>query len=83
MPADLNFAYFVDYVRRVAPPGAKVLDFGCGTGALVAMLQEAGYDAHGCEVEWAGTSNSFEGTAAREGTLRHFPPGGPLPYDDD
>ena len=31
------------------PPGAKVLDFGCGEGKLLNTLQEAGWDTHGIE----------------------------------
>lgn len=30
--------------------GVKVLDFGCGQGALVEDLRRRGYDAHGCDI---------------------------------
>lgn len=30
-------------------PGARTLDFGCGSGEFVAAMLEAGYDAHGFE----------------------------------
>ena len=45
--ADPNRRYFVHYVRRVAPPGAVVLDYGCGSGELVRLLRAAGYEALG------------------------------------
>jgi SAM-dependent methyltransferase len=34
-------------------PGAKVLDFGCGAGAMVAEYRSAGYEAFGCDIELA------------------------------
>lgn len=48
-----------DAVRLLGPvlgselgvrPGARVLDFGCGAGALVEKLILRGYDARGCDV---------------------------------
>jgi SAM-dependent methyltransferase len=38
------------------PRGTMVLDFGCGSGGLVASLLSAGYDAYGCDLQayWAG-----------------------------
>lgn len=32
------------------PPGAHVLDLGCGEGMLVAQLRHDGWDAHGCDL---------------------------------
>ncbi len=35
-------------------PGAKVLEIGCGSGALVALMQQAGFEAVGLELSpWA------------------------------
>jgi SAM-dependent methyltransferase len=39
----------LDELRRFAP-GARVLDLGCGTGALLRRVRDAGYDAHGIDV---------------------------------
>lgn len=33
------------------PPGASILDFGCGAGVAVRDMRGAGYDAWGCDVE--------------------------------
>src|SRR5947209_8416950 len=30
-------------------PGAQILDFGCGLGALVSHLRALGFDAYGCD----------------------------------
>lgn len=36
----------------------RVLDFGCGVGALVSSLAEAGFDSHGCDVVDPGWQDS-------------------------
>ena len=82
---DVNRRYFVDYVRRVAQPGARVLDFGCGAGALVRMLKEAGYDAYGVDIRWPGAAygDLLESDLGRDGFLRYYEEGGELPFADD
>lgn len=39
------------YVATLLPPGARVLDAGCGTGRVTARLAELGYDAVGCDAD--------------------------------
>ena len=39
------------------PPPIRVLDFGCGSGDLVAGLTDLGYDAYGCDVTLDMTTN--------------------------
>jgi SAM-dependent methyltransferase len=82
---DVNRRYFVDYVGRTAAPGAKVLDFGCGAGQMVAMLRQAGFDAYGVDIRWPGADyGDIEATElGRDGLLRYYEPGGPLPFADD
>jgi SAM-dependent methyltransferase len=81
---DVNRRYFVHYVQRVASPG-KVLDFGCGAGALVGMLRDAGFDAYGVDIRWPGAD--FGDLAAtnlgKQGILRYYEEGGRIPFDDD
>ena len=39
-----------ELARLENPPQVRVLDFGCGSGQLVQLLVELGYDAHGCDI---------------------------------
>jgi|GEM_PF-2329841 len=41
-----------DFVPRL-PPGAKVLDVGCGNGEFLAAAAEAGFEAHGIDISEA------------------------------
>jgi SAM-dependent methyltransferase len=56
-------------------PGAKVLDAPCGSGALVLALRSEGYDAHGLDIDAAGTAPL--GTAFRRADLT-----APFPWPD-
>ncbi len=48
--ASPNHAYILHEVRRLAPrAGARILDFGSGTGFFVATARQAGIDAWGCD----------------------------------
>ncbi len=49
------------------PPGASVLDYGCGGGHLIAALKARGLDAEGAEFSAAAASNA----AARSGCRVH------------
>lgn len=37
-------------IRRLVPPGAAVLDVGCGNGSLLIRLLRGGYEARGTEI---------------------------------
>src|SRR3954449_383038 len=78
---DVSRRYFIHYVAGVAAPGARVLDFGCGAGRLVGMLQEAGFEAYGCDIRWPGANYEWDGHAGDR--LRYFESGGRLPFADD
>ena len=82
---DINRRYFAHYVAQVAPPGAVVLDYGCGEGTVVEMLRGAGFDARGVDIRWPGaTTPDIEASElGREGVLRYYEEGGRLPFDDD
>ena len=40
---------FADFARKYALHGRKVIEIGCGRGEYLALLREAGMDAHGLE----------------------------------
>src|SRR3954454_6585751 len=70
---DVSRRYFIHYVAGVAAPGARVLDFGCGAGRLVGMLQDAGVEAYGCDIRWPGANYEWDGHAGDR--LRYFESG--------
>jgi SAM-dependent methyltransferase len=84
-PDNVNRTYFAHYVGQTAPPGAAVLDYGCGEGTVVELLRAAGYDAHGVDIRWPGsnTPDIEASDLGRQGVLRYYEEGGPLPFDDD
>src|SRR4051794_41957747 len=43
---------YLEHLMRLVPPGARVLDYGCGTGSDGLLLLEAGY-----RVEFADFDN--------------------------
>jgi len=46
------------------PAGARILDYGCGSGAEVSCLVQAGYDAHGVDIlEYWGRDKHLHGQA--------------------
>jgi len=51
-------------LRRVAPPGSKVLEIGCATGSLLRVLRD-----HGCEVTGIDLSRKFADFARSEYAL--------------
>jgi len=53
------------WIRHAAPPpGAKVLDYGCGSGDEVSCLIRAGYDAYGVDIlEYWGKDKHLHGQA--------------------
>ena len=81
---DVNRRYFVHYVRSVAAPGARVLDYGCGDGTLVRLLRDAGFDAYGVDIRWPGADyGDLEATElGRRRVLRYYEEGGRLPFED-
>ena len=68
-------------IAEMVPEGAKVLDIGCGDGALLAHLTaEKGADARGIEIDMAEATRAVaRGLAVIHGDadadLRHYPDG--------
>ncbi len=64
-------------------PGSTVLDFGCGTGALIREFHAAGHQAYGCELPAANLSDDASRALLEKGTIRIIRgPGEPLPFSD-
>jgi SAM-dependent methyltransferase len=81
---DANSEFLISRAGELAPPDGRVLDFGCGSGALVAGLRAAGLDAYGVEIRWEG--NDYGDIQASElgeqGFLRYYGEGEALPFED-
>lgn len=81
---DVNRRYFTAYVTSL--PGAgdlRVLDFGCGGGALVRMLRSAGVDCYGADVFYEGADypGMMLAQLRTRGIVRDIGPDGRIPYD--
>jgi len=48
-------ARHLDFLCAGLPPGARVLDIGCGRGVILGPLADRGFEAHGVEVSEAAT----------------------------
>jgi SAM-dependent methyltransferase len=69
-----------EYVASVCPPGADVLDVGCGTGTLAARLAAAGYNVTGVDP----SEGMLEVLRARGSSVRAVQGSGTaLPFADD
>lgn len=51
----VNHRYLLDWARSHNPPGSKILDYGCGGGALVQAGREEGLDIYGVELFYGGS----------------------------
>lgn len=75
--------YFVQYASRSSP--GRVLDFGCGRGATVRALRDAGYDAFGADQFFGGMDWEAKG-ADRElvegGFIRPIGADSKMPFED-
>jgi SAM-dependent methyltransferase len=85
--ADVNRRYFVDYVQRFEAahgPGVRVLDYGCGDGALVRMLRALGVEAFGADVFYEGGSyaEAQVNELVQSGILRKIEDDGRTPFAD-
>jgi SAM-dependent methyltransferase len=85
---NVNYQYFVRFVQSLDGwQHLRVLDYGCGSGQLVAVLRRAGIDAVGCDVYYEGGSDPtgeigrIRDELLRSGAIRHIPEEGDLPFD--
>jgi SAM-dependent methyltransferase len=80
----VNYAYFKHYVQTLPnAAGLRVLDYGCGSGEIVALLREAGVDCVGCDVFYEGSQAAATPAAQallQAGFVQYIDPAGPLPY---
>lgn len=65
-PADWLIRFHNMFLRNAIPPGARVLDYGCGSGNNAIFLMEKGYEVHGVDV-----APSFKSLLKKNMELHH------------
>ena len=83
---DVTNRFVLDFARQfaISLPGARILDFGCGAGTVVAAGRAAGLDMLGAEVFFQGSPGA-RAEAERAGLLEtaiHEIRGGRLDFED-
>jgi SAM-dependent methyltransferase len=78
---DVHFNLFNAAIRHYLPSQGKirVLEIGCGNGAILQSLLDAGYDAYGCDII-EGTYSHFDTSASRTRAISLNPYR--LPFED-
>jgi 2-polyprenyl-3-methyl-5-hydroxy-6-metoxy-1,4-benzoquinol methylase len=61
-------------LRRFAPQGARVLDYGCGFGAFLSAARETGFDAFGVEFDAAAAKSASENSGCTVIPVSEFDP---------
>jgi SAM-dependent methyltransferase len=80
-----NYDFCAQFAESLAPgPAARILDYGCGAGAIVTQLRTRKRDAFGCDVFYEG--GSYRTVVPPElvaaGVIRDMPDGR-IPFPDD
>lgn len=82
---DVTNRFVLDFAVRFARsrPGARILDFGCGAGGLVAAGRAAGLEIFGTDMYYGGSNDRAEAErAGLLGTLIHELRDGRLTFPD-
>jgi SAM-dependent methyltransferase len=79
-----NTAYIVDHCQAYLAqhPGARVLDYGCGGGEVVAAGVAAGIDIYGCDLYYDGGDLSEKVPEALRGTRVQLMKGSNIPWEE-
>jgi SAM-dependent methyltransferase len=77
-----NYEYCAQVAAELAPPGGRVLDYGCGAGQIVAKLLGRGVDAYGCDAYFEGNDWSSSVSAELMGSRIRRIENGRIPYED-
>ncbi len=81
-PVSLNYPFIVGLAGTYAAPPARLLDFGCGGGEIVALAAERGFDAWGVDT-YQGVWEQYAHAPGRlDGRIVRMAPGQILPFDD-
>lgn len=77
------YDYCATWVESNAKPGDRILDYGCGLGAIIQKVRSKGLDAYGCDVFYEGgdRSNLVESDLLTCGIIKRMT-GDNIPFDD-
>ncbi|MGO8778022.1 MAG: methyltransferase domain-containing protein [Rhodomicrobium sp.] len=81
-PAMDNYEFCANYAASHLPPGARVLDYGCGGGRIVTLLRARGFEAVGCDVFFEGGDASAEIAPGEVGKSIFRMEGDEIPFRD-
>jgi 2-polyprenyl-3-methyl-5-hydroxy-6-metoxy-1,4-benzoquinol methylase len=56
---EIIFRERVRYLKQFLPPGASILDFGCGRGIFVKIAKKFGYQAFGYDIDPQATADFY------------------------
>lgn len=77
-----NYEYCTQFVAsRLHSPVAKMLDYGCGDGTIVALSRNRGIDAFGCDVFYEGGDYSSKVPAEFAGNVIRRMEGDRIPFE--
>jgi SAM-dependent methyltransferase len=82
----LQYEFLIDAMERRVPPGALVLDFGCGKGEVVLELLRRGWHCRGVELFGSGSGTGIEQSLIERGLLGDVVlqyDGATLPFQDE
>ncbi len=83
---DVTNRFVLDFAKRFAQarPDAKILEFGCGAGAVVAAARAAGLDMVGADIFYGGSKTRAEAeNSGMLGAVIHEITDGRLPFANE
>jgi SAM-dependent methyltransferase len=81
MVMSLNYPFLIDQIDRLVGRDGRILDFGCGTGEMIAVARERGYDIVGCD-KYDSLWARWRDYASPEAPIHKLDDSGRIPFPD-
>ncbi|WP_164662046.1 class I SAM-dependent methyltransferase [Tropicibacter sp. Alg240-R139] len=78
-----NYEYVVQWAEKTTPKNGKMLDYGCGAGAIVDLARRHGVNAFGCDVFYDGGDYSGEVLGEKFGETIFRMEGDTIPFPEN